>query len=161
MLGAPEGGERVVDDDLRDRDGVGPVVADRQLDRARLELRVLDGELLDRRAAALADAGRAEREERADREATSSSGTTPSTQPGRRRVAPGCTSAAVGLRGVHGQSETSKKPIQPSSVNSDWCAWNMYLPAYGKRISRIPRWPWHSITVSVSSAGVLDVPVGK
>ena len=23
---------------------------------------------------------------------------------------------------------TSKKPCQPSSVNSDWWAWNMYLP---------------------------------
>ncbi len=56
---------------------------------------------------------------------------------------------------------TSKKPIQPSSVNSDWWAWNMYLPVYGKRISRIPRWPWHIITVSVSSLGCFEVPVGK
>ena len=23
---------------------------------------------------------------------------------------------------------TSKKPIQPSSANSDWCAWNMNVP---------------------------------
>ena len=56
--------------------------------------------------------------------------------------------------------DTSKMPCQPSSVNSDWCAWNMYLPGYGKRHSAIPRWPWHIITVSVSSAGVFDVPVG-
>ena len=61
-------------------------------------------------------------------------------------------------RGLH--HDTSKMPCQPSSVNSDWCAWNMYLPGYGKRHSAIPRWPWHSITVSVSSAGVFDVPVG-
>ena len=52
---------------LRDRDRVGPVVADGQLDRARLEHRALDGELLDRRAAALAEAGPVERGERADR----------------------------------------------------------------------------------------------
>ena len=67
-----------------------------------------------------------------------------------------------GVRGFHRvTSTTSKKPIQPSSVNSDWCAWNMYLPVCGKRISRIPRWPWHIITVSVNSTGSLDVPVGK
>ncbi len=59
------------------------------------------------------------------------------------------------------QSLTSKKPCQPSSVNSDWCAWNMNLPAVGKRHSRIPRWPWQSITVSVNSDGSFDVPVGK
>ena len=83
-----------------------------------------------------------------------------------RRRAPSAGSAAASapgspprsaLRGLH-QSETSKKPIQPSSVNSDWCAWNMYLPAYGKRISRIPRWPWHSMTVSVYSLGVARRP---
>ena len=45
-------------------------------------------------------------------------------------------------------------------MNSDWWAWNMYLPAFGKRSSMIPRWPWQSITVSVSSLGVFDVPVG-
>ena len=31
------------------------------------------------------------------------------------------------VAGFH-QSVTSKNPIQPSSVNSDWWAWNMYLP---------------------------------
>ena len=55
---------------------------------------------------------------------------------------------------------TSKNPCQPSSVNSDWWAWNMKRPAVGKRHSRIPRWPWHSITVSVSSDGFSAVPVG-
>ena len=56
---------------------------------------------------------------------------------------------------------TSKNPCQPSSVNSDWCAWNMNLPGWAKRHSRMPRWPWHSITVSVNSDGVFEVPVGK
>ena len=55
---------------------------------------------------------------------------------------------------------TSKNPCHPSSVNSLWWAWNMYLPGYGKRHSRIPRWPWQSITVSVSSDGREPVPVG-
>src|SRR3712207_9006889 len=45
------------------------------------------------------------------------------------------------------------RSCQPSSVNSDWCAWNMYLPVYGKRHSRIPRCPWQSMIVSVSSDG--------
>ena len=55
---------------------------------------------------------------------------------------------------------TSKKPCQPSSVNSDWCAWNMNPPGWENFHSRMPRWPWHSITVSVNSDGVFDVPVG-
>ena len=60
------------------------------------------------------------------------------TPPRRRRAAgaaraPRAASAAKwspgGSRGrrFH-QSTTSKKPIQPSSVNSDWWAWNMNLP---------------------------------
>ncbi len=57
------------------------------------------------------------------------------------------------------QSTTLKKPIQPSSVNSDWCAWNMNLPVLAKSISMIPRWPWHCMTVSVYSQWSL-VPVG-
>ena len=57
--------------------------------------------------------------------------------------------------------DTSKNPCQPSSVNSDWWAWNMNRPVRGKRSSRIPRWPWHCMTVSVSSTGSSDVPVGK
>ncbi len=59
--------------------------------------------------------------------AISSSGTTASSQPGTRRVAP-VSRSAVGLPASMGQSVTSKNPIQPSSVNSDWWAWNMYLP---------------------------------
>ena len=46
-------------------------------------------------------------------------------------------------------------------MNSDWWAWNMNFPVLGKRHSRIPRWPWHCMTVSVSSAGTRAVPVGK
>jgi hypothetical protein len=61
-------------------------------------------------------------------------------------------------RRVH-QSTTSKNPIQPSSVNSDWWAWNMNRPAWAKSISMIPRWPWQSITVSVYSKWSLE-PVG-
>ena len=57
------------------------------------------------------------------------------------------------------QSTTSKNPIQPSSVNSDWCAWNMNRPVFAKSISMIPRWPWQSMTVSVYSKWSLE-PVG-
>ena len=67
--------------------------------------------------------------------------------------------APNGCCGLH-QSLTSKKPIQPSSANSDTWAWNMYLPAYGKRSSRMPRSPWPWITVSVKSRGSSRVPVG-
>ena len=57
------------------------------------------------------------------------------------------------------QSTTSKKPIQPRSVNSDWCAWNMNRPVFVKSISSTPRCPWHCITVSVYSQ-LSPVPVG-
>src|SRR3954464_15632760 len=62
------------------------------------------------------------------------------------------------LGGGH-QSSTSKNPIQPSSVNSDWCAWNMNRPVFAKSISMIPRCPWQSMTVSVYSKWSLE-PVG-
>ena len=65
---------------------------------------------------------------------------------------------ASAARRVH-QSTTSKNPIQPSSVNSDWWAWNMNRPVWAKSISMIPRWPWQSITVSVYSKWSLE-PVG-
>ena len=42
-----------------------------------------------------------------------------------------------GYVGVH-QSATSKKPIQPSSVNSDTWAWNMKCPVFLKSISTMP-----------------------
>ena len=60
--------------------------------------------------------------------------------------------------GLH-QSTTSKKPIQPSSANSDWCAWNMKAARVANSISSTPRWPWHCITVSVYSQWS-PVPVG-
>ena len=87
--------------------------------------------------------------------AISASGTT-AEQP--RGAAGGPAALGGGAARLH--QLTSKKPCQPSSVNSDWWAWNMKRPAVGKRHSRIPRWPWHSITVSVSSDGFSDVPVG-
>ncbi len=49
------------------------------------------------------------------------------------------------------QSATLKKPIQPSSANSDWCAWNMKRPVFANSSSITPRWPWHCMTVSVYS----------
>ena len=52
--------------------------------------------------------------------------------------------------GAHASS-TSKKPLQPSSANSDWWAWNMKRPAWWKSISMMPRSPWHCMTVSVYS----------
>ncbi len=61
--------------------------------------------------------------------------------------------------GLHQSSTTSKKPIQPSSANSDWCAWNMCSPVPANWISSTPRWPWHCMTVSVYSQ-CSPVPVG-
>ena len=151
VIGARELRERVVDHDLRDRHRVRPVVAHRQLDRAGREHRPLDRELLGGRPAPLAEARRVERHEQRDPAHDQQQRDQPE-QPYRdpQRL--------LRRRSHH---VTSKKPCQPSSVNSDWCAWNMYLPGYAKRHSRIPRCPWQSITVSVSSDGVLPVPVGK
>ena len=56
-----------------------------------------------------------------------------------------------GALGERRQSTTSKKPIHPSSANSDWCAWNMKCPVFAKSISRIPRSPCAS-----DGVGVLD-----
>ena len=72
---------------------------------------------------------------------------------------PPCQAAGrLGARCRHGSS-TWKYPIQPSSVNSDWWAWNMNVPAWANRTSSTPRWPWHCITVSVYSQ-CSPVPVG-
>ena len=86
--------ERVVDDRLRDGHLVGPVVADGQLDHARLEHGPLDRELLRRRSRA----GRRARARRARRTAPiaspiSSSGTSPSTHNGADRTR--CSSAVT------------------------------------------------------------------
>ena len=77
--------------------------------------------------------------------ATASSTTGRSAQ----RRQPGIT-AAGRSPGLH-HSITLKKPIQPRSVNSVWCAWNMNRPVFAKSISSTPRCPWHCITVSVYS----------
>ena len=122
-----------------------------------VELRPLDRQLLGRRAAPLGEARPAERDEGADRaDDQQQRHEAPSSHAGTRLV---LSSEAVAVAALH--QLTSKKPCQPSSVNSDWWAWNMNLPGWAKRHSRIPRWPWHSITVSVNSDGVFDVPVGK
>jgi hypothetical protein len=65
-VSAAELHERVVDERLRDRHLVGPVVAHRQLDHARLEHGPLDRELLRGRATAVAETGSAEHREQAD-----------------------------------------------------------------------------------------------
>ena len=145
-----EGGEAVVDDRLHDLHRVRPVVA-------QLAARSRPGAApcarprppRPGRRCARAPGRRARRRTRSA-PPSRTSGSSAASQP---RPAP----AACG-RGLH--HVTSKKPIQPSSANSDTCAWNMYLPSYGKRSSRIPRWPWPWITVSVSSVGSSDVPVG-
>lgn len=46
-------------------------------------------------------------------------------------------------------SFTSKNPTQPSCVNSVWWAWNMNMPGCEKENSRMPRSPWHCMTVSL------------
>src|SRR6185436_2932616 len=111
-------------------------------------------QLLDRRSAVMAEAGPARRGEDADHDGDQQQ-REDAEQPDRQRY----TARPGGAPSLH-QSLTSKNPCQPSSVNSDWWAWNMYRPGCAKRHSRIPRWPWQSITVSVSSLGVFDVPVG-
>ena len=138
-----ERAEGVVDHHLRHPHRVGPVVAHVQLDLAGSQHRALHRQLLDRHAVAL-EAGRVEGDEQPDRRAED--------QQRHEAQQPGTALAH--------QATTSKKPIQPSSANSDTWAWNMYLPSYGKRSSRIPRSPWPWITVSVKSRGSSRVPVG-
>ena len=140
-------------------DRVRPVVADRDRDLARLEHRALHRELLRRRAGALGESRPVEQREGADRRDDQDQ-RDEAEQPGRQAGRALPLQIAVRRR-VLAHPLTSKKPCQPSSVNSDWCAWNMNFPAWGKRHSRIPRWPWQSITVSVNSDGVVPVPVGK
>ena len=89
-----------------------------------LQHRALDDELLDRRAAAVAEAGAAERGERPDRRGDQQQRHEPE-QPGGEPPGP----APACRRRAPPSALTSKKPCQPSSVNSDWCAWNMNLPA--------------------------------
>ena len=105
LLPAAELHERVVDLRLRDRHRVGAVVADVQLDDARAQHGLLDRELLGGRSAPLPESRSVEQRERGDAGDDECEGREPE-QPPRHQV-------------------TSKKPCQPSSVNSDWWAWNM------------------------------------
>ncbi len=141
-------GEAVVHDHLPHLDRVGPVVAHVQLDLARREHGPLDRQVLLRHPDPV-EPGRVERDEQPDGEREHD-------ERGEARE-PGRTAPGDG-GGFH--QLTSKKPIQPSSANSLTWAWNMYLPVYGKRSSRMPRSPWPWITVSVKSRGSSRVPVG-
>src|SRR6185503_1805860 len=143
-----ERSEPVVDDRLHDPDGVRAVVLERQLDLAGMQLRALNCDVLDRDPVAL-EPRRVERDEHADQRAEQH-------QRQQRGEPRGRSADGSGLHHT-----TSKKPIQPNSANSETWAWNMYLPSYGKRSSRIPRCPCPWMTVSVSSVGSSDVPVGK
>ena len=110
-------GRTATDRDLRDRDRVGAVVAHRQLDAAGLEHRALDGELLRRRAGALGESRPVEQREGADGDDDQDERDEPE-QP--RRQARGALPLQLALRrGVVAHAPTSKKPCQPSSVNSD------------------------------------------
>ena len=149
------GDDRVVDVDVRDREVVALRVPDEDPDLARRELDTPDVELVRRRRirADEVDERRAARSRPAPTtSASSSTGTTAHS----RQLTP----AAIGVaERLHHPSTTSKKPIQPSSANSDWCAWNMCSPVPANWISSTPRWPWHCITVSVYSQ-LSPVPVG-
>ena len=129
--------------------------------RARVDGSSDQSELLGRRTGALGETRAVEQREGPDRRDDEHERDQPE-QPGREARRPASRELVLGGGvGLAAHHETSKKPCQPSSVNSDWCAWNMNFPGCGKRHSRIPRWPWQSITVSVNSDGVLLVPVGK
>ena len=107
----------------------------------------LDGQLLDRRAVAVAEPGTVEQRERADRGGDQRERDQPQ-QPGGQPAAAGLLAGG----GARLHQPTSNRPIQPSCANSDWCAWNMNWPLCGNRSSRMPRWPWHCMIVSVNSA---------
>ena len=146
------GNDRVVDRDRGDREVVLLRVRDADLDLARLELDPADVEQvgLRRVRADQADERRAGRDEGPD----------DGREQHHRDERPEAPARLDPPRrpSLH-QSTTSKKPIQPRSVNSDWCAWNMNRPVFVKSISSTPRCPWHCITVSVYSQ-LSPVPVG-
>ena len=146
--------DRVVDRDRGDRQVLALRVRDADADLARLELDAADVELV-RGRRVLADQvehRRAVRGEQADHDRQQ--------QDRRERPEPPAQRASAGRCGARfHQSVTSKKPIHPSSVNSDWCAWNMNLPVCAKSISITPRCPWHCMTRSVYSQ-CSPVPVG-
>ena len=142
--------EAVVDDHLPHLHGVRALVAHVQLDFARLQNGALDGQLLLRHADPV-EPRRVQQNEQPDRHREHRERRHTASHAGRRVL--------CAVAGLH-HSSTWKKPIQPSSANSLTCAWNMNLPAYGKRSSRMPRSPWPWTTVSVKSRGSRRVPVG-
>ena len=146
LLGAGEVDVGVSHEHLGELHLVRPGVAKRQLDLVRLELRLLDREFLDRRPRAVGQRVVAD-----DRDRDEHDGDQREDAAGERPE----------WNAPPGHSCTSKKPIQPRSANSVLWAWNMNSPGYGNFSSRMPRWPWPWMTVSVNSVGVSEVPVGK
>ena len=144
--------ERVVDLRLRDRHRVRPVVADGQLDRARARARSARPRA-PRPAARCARPGPGRRARRTapTPRAISSSGTS-AEQPGRARRP--ARPRRARRRRAPPSASTSKKPM-PAELGELGLVGveHVTCPGYGKRHSRIPRWPWHSMTVSVSSRG--------
>src|SRR6185503_18145002 len=130
----PERDDRVVHRDARDRQLLPLRVRDPDPDLVRLELDAADVELVGGRRLP-AD----EVQQRGTRRGEERDHADEQQERQERPEAP------------RHQSTTSKNPIQPSSVNSVWWAWNMKRPVLAKSISTIPRCPWHSITVSVYS----------
>jgi hypothetical protein len=141
VAGAVEVDVGVVDEHLRDRDGIGAGVADGQVDLPGAQHRALDGDLLDGRAEPLAQRVVADRQQRGQRGDD-------------ERERDECE------RPGGDAQTTSKNPIHPRSANSVLCAWNMKRPLCLKRISRMPRCPCTWAIVSVNSAGCRRVPVG-
>ena len=112
LLGAGELHERVVDLRLGDRDSVGPVVAHRQLDRARPQHGLLDRELLRGRPAPLAEPGAAEQREGSDRRRRSAAAApAPSSHTGSRR----CGRAAGRARSAARASISRRPRRSPAS----------------------------------------------
>ena len=127
--------DRVVDGHGGDRQIVVLRIRDAHLDLSGPELDAPDVELVHRRRVSpeQVDDRRAARHEQADDEREQ--------HDRHERPQPPPTIAEGARRARFHQSTTSKKPIQPSSVNSDWCAWNMNRPVFAKSISMIPRCP--------------------
>ena len=128
-----EGPEGVVHLHLRDGHGLGPAGAHLEVNAIAVKDGALEGELLDRRRARLERpkpiAG--EQPRGCKQECHKRNGEPEHALEGEAagsfKCPRGLQIAACHL--VHdATSTTSNIPIQPSSVNSDWWAWNMYWP---------------------------------
>ena len=127
-----EGPVGVVDLHLRDGHRLGAAGAHQEVDAGAVEDAALERELLDGRRAVVEGAQRIGRR-RATRPPAraGTSGSTIQSAIGVSRPQPGVAAGGAttdsGPRAiVHAAaSTTSNMPIQPSSVNSDWWAWNM------------------------------------